>query len=292
MEFKLINPTSENGFIQAIDFNFDEIQTELDAKLENYRNLTYTEEKIKEAKDDRAGLNKFRSALDAKRIEIKKLCLKPYEAFEAKMNILTGLVDEPINTIDTQIKGFEQRQKDDKRKDIEEFYNVSIGELKNILPLEKIFNDKWLNATVKINTVFDEIIKLIGKVNGDLKVINELKLSPEFELQVKDVYLKTFDISVALQEKNRLEALQKQIKEVEETQAVKEPKEEPQPGPEQETIVSPLKIEEVAPILQEKIYYREFFVSGTESKLTALREFMNKNGIKYGGIKQCQSKIA
>ena len=33
MEFKLINPQSENGFIQAIEFNFDELKTELITNL-------------------------------------------------------------------------------------------------------------------------------------------------------------------------------------------------------------------------------------------------------------------
>ncbi len=40
MEFKLINPKNENGFIQAIEFNFEELKAELSTRLENYNNLT------------------------------------------------------------------------------------------------------------------------------------------------------------------------------------------------------------------------------------------------------------
>lgn len=36
MEFKLINPKNENGFIQAIEFNFEELKAELSTRLENY----------------------------------------------------------------------------------------------------------------------------------------------------------------------------------------------------------------------------------------------------------------
>lgn len=37
MEFKLINPKSESGFIQAVEFNFDELQTELKTSLEKFQ---------------------------------------------------------------------------------------------------------------------------------------------------------------------------------------------------------------------------------------------------------------
>ena len=51
MEFKLINPKNENGFIQAIEFNFEELKAELTKGLEKYQNLTFTEETIKDAKE-------------------------------------------------------------------------------------------------------------------------------------------------------------------------------------------------------------------------------------------------
>lgn len=81
MEFKIINPHDDSGFLQTIEFNFEEIKTELINRLEKYQNLTFTEETVKEAKDTKAGLNKFREAIETRRKEIKKLCLKPYEGF-------------------------------------------------------------------------------------------------------------------------------------------------------------------------------------------------------------------
>ena len=117
MEFKLINPTSENGFIQAIEFNFDELKTELSARLEKYENLTYTEDAIKTAKEDRSNLNKFKEAIDKRRKEIKKLCLKPYEEFEKRIKELVFLVDKPVMAIDTQIKNFELQKAEAKKAD-------------------------------------------------------------------------------------------------------------------------------------------------------------------------------
>ena len=45
-------------------------------------NLVYTADQIKDAKKDRAKLNKFVTALEDKRKEIKKQVMQPYTAFE------------------------------------------------------------------------------------------------------------------------------------------------------------------------------------------------------------------
>lgn len=290
MEFKLINPASENGFIQAIEFNFDELKTELSTRLEKYNNLTYTEETIKQAKDDRAGLNKFKEAIETRRKEIKNLCLKPYNDFEAKVKELTGLIDQPILAIDSQIKNFDNQRIEAKRVDITDFFNSAIGDLKEILPLEKIFNPKWLNATYKMTNIQKEIVETIGKVNGNLSVIGDLKLNPNLALQVKDKYLQTLDFGLAMAEKTRLENLQNAINKREAIQDEEIHQEEVKPvlideqTPENNQIITPLQTE--------KIYYKEFFVRGTKAQLIALGEYLKANNIEYGGIAQCQSQIA
>lgn len=290
MEFKLINPKNENGFIQAIEFNFDELKAELSTRLENYNNLTYTEETIKTAKEDRAGLNKFKEAIETRRKEIKNLCLKPYNEFEAKVKELTALIDKPILAIDTQIKNFDNQRIEAKRIDITDFYNSVIEDMAEILPLEKIFNPKWLNATYKMSNIEKEIIETIGKVNGNLNVIDDLKLEPELALQVKDKYLTTLDFGLAMAEKTRLENLKNAInkREISKDKQVHQEDVKPVLNDEQTAEIE----QKITPIQTEKIYYREFWVKGTKSQLIALSEYLKSNGITYGGIEKCQSQIA
>ena len=289
MEFKLINPESENGFIQAIEFNFDELKTELSTRLEKYNNLTYTEETVKNAKEDRAGLNKFKEAIETRRKEIKALCMKPYNDFEVKVKELTSLIDKPILAIDTQIKNFDNQRMEAKRVDITDFYNSAIGDLVEILPLDKIFNTKWLNSTYKMTNIEKEIVETIGKVKGNLNVIDDLKLDPDLALQVKDKYLTTLDFGLAMAEKTRLENLKTAINKRETIQDEQIHQEE----------VKPVLIDEQTPEIEqnvtpitEKIYYKEFFVRGTKAQLIALGEYLKANNIEYGGIAQCQSQIA
>lgn len=288
MEFKLINPKNENGFIQAIEFNFDELKAELSTRLEKYNNLTYTEETVKNAKEDRASLNKFKEAIETRRKEIKSLCMKPYNEFEAKVKELTALIDKPILAIDTQIKNFDNQRIEAKRIDITDFYNFVIEDMAEILPLEKIFNPKWLNATYKMSNIEKEIVETIGKVNGNLNVINDLKLDPELALQVKDKYLTTLDFGLAMAEKTRLENLKNAFNKRELSKDEQVHQEDIKLNDEQMAEIE----QNVTPLQTEKIYYKEFFVRGTKAQLIALGDYLKANNIEYGGIKQCQSQIA
>jgi hypothetical protein len=285
MEFKLTNPENENGFIQSIDFNFDELKAELTENLEKYQNLVYTEETIKEAKEVRANLNKLKTAIEDKRKEVKNLIIKPYDEFAEKVKELTALIDQPINAIDTQIKNYDEQRQAAKQIDIQDNYNALIGDLAELLPLDKIFNPKWLNITYKMETISKELAETIGKVKGDLNVIAELKLDSDMELQVKDKYLQTLDFSKAMAEKTRLENLKASYSKYEEQQ--KEPElTSPQIKPKETKIIkdeiSDVSTSEIQ--TTEPIYYREFYVRGTKEQLTLLGAYLKGNNIEYGSI--------
>ena len=63
MELKIYNPTMDNA-LKHIDWNFEELKKEVTEKANMYKSLVYTDENIKEAKADRAALNKFSKALN------------------------------------------------------------------------------------------------------------------------------------------------------------------------------------------------------------------------------------
>lgn len=270
---------------KEIDFNFEEIKKELSEKVKTYESLVYTDETIKEAKEDRAKLNKFKEALETKRKDVKNTCLVPYQAFEIKMKELTGLVDIPIKSIDEQVKSYEQRLKDEKQVEIETYFNEKIGSLKDSLTLSMIFDSKWLNLTVKKTQVFEQIDQKIEKISLDLDTIDDLK--NEDGCILRDYYLRTLDITATFREKNRLEELRKvAMQKAEAQEAVKEKIIEPITGPIQN------QVEQFPNNAEQKIYYRKFFVRGTKEQLIAVAQFMDNNGIEYGGLQECQSKIA
>ena len=218
MEIKYLPALQEQEY-KPIAFNFEEIKTWLQESTEKFKGLKYTDDAIQEAKKDRATLNKVKAAFDSERKKVKAVCLKPVEQFEAQMKELVCLVDNVALEIDTQVKAYETKKQTEKREEITSFYLNNVGDLANLVPLEKIFNQKWLNVTVSMKNIETEISEFLAKVQFDLATINDLK--SEFELNIKDTYLKTFDISSALREKTRLEERKASLEEkaIQEAQA-------------------------------------------------------------------------
>lgn len=211
MEIVISEP---NTFIEKIKFNFEEIKLKLEERISKYASLVYTDAQILLAKKDRAELNKLKSEIETKRKEIKTKCLQPYEAFEIKVKELVALVEKPINEIDKQVKSYEETQKEYKKKQLVDFYIEKAGSLPTIIPFEKIFNEKWLNQTVKLQTAKDEMLSQINLINNAFTIIDDLKT--EYSIQVKDKFIQTLDLQLALSENKRLTEQAEKLRQIEE----------------------------------------------------------------------------
>ena len=206
MELKIYNP-QEDGFLQSIDWNFDELKAEITKKSEAYMNLVYSNEQMKEAKKDRANLRKFVTALEDKRKEIKKQILVPYSDFETKEKELVGIVNQAIENIDTQVKGYEEGLRQEKLAKVKEIYVEEIKDLDRTIPFEKVYKESWLNASTTLKSVREEIASIYAKVDADLKILNA-DTSP-YVFEMKEEYLKDFDLTAALAKKQKLEETEK-----------------------------------------------------------------------------------
>jgi len=285
MQLVIYTP-KEDEFIKEINFNHVEIKAELAQRLEKYKGLVYSESSIKDARSDRANLNKFKDAIETRRKEIKKQCLKPYEDFEAKVKEIVAMIDQPILAIDGQIKAFEQAKKDEKTETIKGFYADSAGDLTELVPFNKIFNPRWLNITCKAPEIQKEITELFAKIETDLKVITELQ--SEYELQIKDTYLRSFDLTAALQEKKRLEEQAARLAEHKRQQEEKKQQAAEQAPPQAQPEIK-FTQEKEQPAEQlfaepEKFMQVDFRVWATAEQLKALGQYMQSSGIKYGKV--------
>ena len=223
MEFILEKEVSEL-VPQTVGFNFDQLKQELEISLVKYQNMVVTEDGTKEAKEDRAKLNALKNTIDGKRKEIKKDWNKPYIEFEDKVKVLIGMIDEPIQTIDKQVKAYEQAVKDEKAAEIKLYFDEIIGDLKTLVPYEKIHVPKWLNLGEKLPAIKKEISAIIETIQNDIKVIKDLEM--ECEQQMLDKYLVSFSLSEAMAEKKRWEDQVEKMLEYEKQQELKKQQEE------------------------------------------------------------------
>lgn len=268
MEFQII--TDLSGLPQTIDFNFEAMKAELDTKLEHYRALVVTEDGIKDAKEDRAALNKLKAAIDGRRREIKKQCLAPYDDFESKCKQLTRMIDEASSSIDSQVKAFEEQEKQDKRREIEAVYPDLAGQLSQFIPFNKLMDPKWLNKSVSVSSAITALSSRVDAVRRDIDTICNMKLTHEVPVLAR--YYETLDLSAAMNENLRLQKLA-----LAEDQK-KEPVQEP------EMLVELRSPSEVPPPEEPKTI-KVIFYNTTAAFRAEMKALTEKYGVKYGGIK-------
>lgn len=321
MELRLINP-NESGFLQHIEWNSEEIRKQVQMMMSAYTDVVYTEDTMKAAKDDRATLNKFKKVIEDRRKEVKKKCMEPYEQFEKEVKEITALIDKPIGMIDSQIKEYEEKQKAEKKSQIQAAYDESIGEFANDLPFERVFDTRYLNATFSLSKAMSEVIEKIEKFKTDIATIDSL--DSKHKLNVRDVYVRTLDLSQAMAEDRRLRELEERLEadrkakeEAERIAAEQKAAAKAQPESEPEQMTQPVSemgraiasIEHQAfsqavqaapeekqeapaqvpekqsePEAEVKRYKATLWCKGTLEQIKALGDYMRANNIEFGKV--------
>ena len=290
LELKIFSP-QENGFVPEIKWNNEELKTAIAEKMEEYKGLAFTEETISEGKKDRANLNKLRGAIDDERKRVKKLCMEPCNRFEKEVKEVLALVDEQINAIDVQIKEVEQIKREEKRKAVQELFE-SIG-FQKFVTLEMIWDEKWLNASVALSKVENQMKETMYRIGEEVGTISRL---PEFSFEAMEVYKKTLDLTQAIKkgqeladiQKRKEEALARQKAEEERRKAEEAAKGKESENPEEaaDTHDVPKKAEEndYTRVVSEPVMRIDFRVWGTKEQILALRDYMKQNNLKFGKV--------
>ena len=190
--------TDLQSFPKSIDFNFTEIKSELEEKLVKYKNLVVTEDGIKAAKTDKEKINKIAEEIEDKRKEVKAICLAPYNDFEVKCKELVSLIKAPAVAIDTQVREFENIEKEKKYNELKAYFDENVKELSEIVDFDKILNPKWGNVTQKADTLKYEIGDTIDRIREELATINEQFAEVPYKSAVISEYCKKYDLSKTL----------------------------------------------------------------------------------------------
>lgn len=202
---------NEYALPEKISFNFEELKQELASKIHMYETLVYTDEQIKDAKADKANLNKMKKALNDKRIALEKEYMQPFNEFKAQVNEIITIIDKPIMVIDRQIKEYEEKQKQDKLAKIDELMKRAETKLPDEIHIP--IDPKWLNATVTMRSIQTAIDDATDKIIADMDTLSDL---PEFSFEAQQVYKNTLDIRKALEEAHRMSEIAKKKAEQEE----------------------------------------------------------------------------
>ena len=270
----------------VLEFNFEDLKKALAERMELYRGLVVTEDGIKAAKQDRADLNKLREAIEAKRKEVKKACMAPYTEFEGRVKELVQLVDAPIAAIDGQLKEYEEKRRAEKRAEITAIYEETVGELKGILPFERLWRDEWYNTAWSMKKIREAIVAAEGKTASDLEVLSTVE--SEFAEAVRLKYLEALDLNAALAERAQLQERAAKLREYEE-QRRRAAEAEAASVPEAERAEAAAKDAgqaEAAPATgaEETVYLLRFECQLTRSQAMELSAWLKDRNISYRRI--------
>ena len=271
---------------EVIDFNFEELKEEITNKSALYKNMVYTDETIKDAKSDRALLNKFKTALEDKRKEVKKQCLEPYNQFEKQIKELVAIIDEPVKLIGEQITEFEDREKAEKHEQIIELFNKA--GFQSFVTLEQIYDPKWLNKSVSLKSIEEELTNTVYRIGHDVTTINSLK---EYSFEALEHYKKTLDLAGAIAEGQRLADIQKRKLEHEaevkarEELAKKQAEEKAKAEANLHKELEEVAEEEPQQAVEIKRQWIKFVALLSKDDALALKEFCDKRGIEIKSVK-------
>lgn len=251
---------------QQITFNYEELKKEVTERAEKYKSLVYTEDTIKDAKEDRALLNKVIKAINDEKKRVKEKLLEPYTDFETKCKELMGIVEEAADNIDKQVKSFEESEKQEKMVQILMYWSENSGEYGAIIDTEKLIKKEWLNKSYSMTKIQQEITHIVNKARTDMETINSAIKDENLNKQAKVTYFENINeptnLSIAIQSVNRVKEQTEKLDSIE-------------------------KKEEVIQLTEtnEEILQFDFRVWATKTQLKELNEYLKSKNIKVGKVK-------
>lgn len=268
-ELTLVVSKQELGVLET---NALAIKEKVEGLLLNYDAKNYDINSIDKAIKDRALLNKTSKVLNDKRIALEKEFNKPFETFKSIIKETTDLIKEASSKIDEVVKNVENQEKEEKKKNIINIFESEVSELKEVLPFERIFDERWLNKTFDIKDVERDLKIKLEQIRNDLITISELH--SKYEIELKNDYLSHFDLGLVIRKNSDLTQKEELLKnQTEETEKVVEEKKI-----EKMNEMATTKVEEkmIDPVMTYVLK-----ITGKKSQLVALKIFLNTNEMQF-----------
>lgn len=276
----------------TIEDNISEIKEKVIQLNKYYKDIIFTEETIKQAKDEKANINKFKKVVADYRKNIVAEYKKPVNAFENISKETEKLLEETYNTINLQVASYEDKQKQEKEQKIKDYFE-EYKTAKNIdfVAYERANINVTLIASIK--SLKEQVKAFIDKIVDDLNLIE----TQEHKAEILVEYKQTLNVSNAIttvtnrfkaieEEKARQEELKR--KQLEEAQRIAEQNIQEQTKMTQEAlnnfIVEKVKKPLEQPIVeqkQEEILILNFKVKDTRTRLKQIQKFLDDGGYDY-----------
>ena len=267
--------------LPPVVWNYEEVKAGVERALDQYRNRAYTALTIAGAKADRAALNKLDDAIASKRREMKAHYLEPYARFETQCKEIEGMIGQVSKQIDTQIKEYENAEKEAKRAEIAVYYEQAGAKIAEQVPLQSIFNPKWLNKSYKMDPIKAEIDAAVNRILESMETIRN-SCGQDVAVCLETYLHDGLDLAAAIRKHQALEKVRKD----EASRAEQKAREAlPQRFAELRSSLTGDPVQSPAAAAPHPMMHVDFRVYYTsKAQLMSLRNYMMNTGIQYGRV--------
>lgn len=275
METYEVKVTQQAGSIAC---DFEGAKAYLKEQLAIYSGMVFTEDTKKSAKETVAELRKQKKAFSDRVSEVKKEYMIPFEQFSSQAQELYMLYDEPIGFINAQIEDFEKKRVEEKKELIRGWYEELIADMEDMLPLDRIYNPKWENATTSQKAIRGEMMERKEAAKQAIATIKGM--GSDVEDTALAMYRETYDIQKCIlfitnHEKQKQEILAR------EQERIRREEEERIRREEREKLVAERKAaEELQRVREQAEAEKQEIISAAQERITAEVETAREEAAK------------
>lgn len=277
-----------NGEIQAkiksvgeIESNMKEVKGYVEELNNYYKNITFTEETIKEAKEEKAKVNKFKGQVADYRKNIVAEYNKPIKAFEDTAKETEKLLTDTYNTINQQVAIHEDKIKKAKEQKMKDYFE----EYKTSLNIDFIsFEDTKIkvNLSDSETSLKKQAKDFVDRINIDLATIALQRYRDEILVEYKqNGFILNDAITTVLNRQKAIEEARKKEEEKKIFIVSNENHEITKESHEQLEQIFNKPLEKPEEEKKEEILTLKFTVRGTREKLKELKNFLIQGGYDY-----------
>lgn len=265
--------------LPIIEEQLQTIKADVTARVNDALSLVCTAETVKIVKQARADLNKEFKEWEARRSEVKKAVMSPYEQFEAVYkNCITNVFKEADTELKGKIEETENSLKEQRTVEIAAYFK-EYSESRNIDFVT--FGDANINITLSasMKSLKEQAKAFIDRVSDDLDLIGTQEHNTEILVEYKRSLNASAAIIAVTERYKAIEAEKERVAErqrLEQISAETEKKVDEIIAPPAEPIIAPPVEAE-----SERVFTLAFKVTATKAKLKELKEFLINGGYKY-----------
>lgn len=207
---------NEHQTPQELMGGWAKIDTAVEETIQEYKNLVFTDENIKDAKSILADLNKLDKNLDEAKKMVKNKIMAEYNEFEPKVKDTRAKVLAVSSKIKTQTDEYEANRRAARKEEIRAYFDNMVARNESTLCIADeifsfIYKSEWENASCTMKKYKDSINDSLLSIGKDLESIEFISNEDNNE-QLMKVYLKSFDMRDVYTKKDELDRYAEAIK--------------------------------------------------------------------------------